>query len=129
MKDIRIVVGMSVGMSDSIFKDVKGGSHLYDLLEKGAYIKSISFHENGKVIRDEYNPPVKCCISSDKFVSDPDLSSYYDECISGNLCDHIYPMCHEPDGTGYVCTRKKGHTGNHIACNRSTGRHNLNKWD
>lgn len=48
------------------------------------------------------------------------------EC-NGDLCgDNEYCNKSSPDGV-YVCTRKVGHTGNHISCSGSD--HNMRIWN
>ena len=49
------------------------------------------------------------------------------EACNGALCEDIVDICYTPDPQKiYVCTRKAGHPGPHIAC--SGGNHNLKKW-
>ena len=38
-----------------------------------------------------------------------------DKCV-GDLCVKSGPSCTKKHSTGYVCTRRAGHTGDHIAC-------------
>lgn len=46
---------------------------------------------------------------------------------NGNLCGDL-DYCNKPSPDGvYVCTRKIGHSGNHISCSGSD--HNLRIWN
>lgn len=49
------------------------------------------------------------------------------ERCDGTLCEDVANICYAVDPEQvYVCTRKKGHKGSHIACSGMT--HNMKSW-
>ena len=51
-----------------------------------------------------------------------------EQCGGGLCTDDPEQMCYQVDPQNvYVCTRKKGHSGPHIACSGST--HDMKTWE
>ena len=46
-------------------------------------------------------------------------------CLDGGLCKHVGEDCAEVSIRRFVCTRAKGHKGEHVACGVE---HNMDVW-